>query len=286
VEGLVWQPAEFDVTCLPATEDDAYNQLVRFPSPVPSGNETNDLVAMEWYAATDRGRRIRAPAVLVVHESGSAMVVGRMFARSLHSRGFHAFLIHLPFYGERRTDGARPEISTFTTVIRQAVADVRRARDAIYVLPHLDSRQIAVQGTSLGGFVVTIGASLDGCFDQVFIMLAGGHLSDLIQNGRRDTAKIRQLLSEAGYTDDKLRELLYPIEPTRIAHRLNPDVTWLYTAQQDQVVPLENAAALATAARLGPQNHVKLIGNHYTVVGHFPRILDEMTNLIRSGVAD
>ena len=67
------------------------------------GDAINDLVAMEWYAVLDdAGQPVKAPAMVVVHESGSGMTVGRMVASGLRDRGLHAFMMQLPFYGLRR----------------------------------------------------------------------------------------------------------------------------------------------------------------------------------------
>ncbi len=191
---LAWTPAEFSVTC--GTEPGAaYDFLIQFPSPLSSGDAVNDRVAMEWYAPRDEQKAIRtAPAVLVVHESGRSMPVGRLFARSFQAAGLHSFLIHLPYYGKRNADGRDPKPEQLFTLIRQAIADVRRARDAVAVLPHVDARHIALQGTSLGGFVVATSASLDPAFQTVFIMLAGGNLYDMFQRGQREVAEARREL--------------------------------------------------------------------------------------------
>ena len=109
LQKLEWKPTQFDVTCSdkPLT---MYDRLVRFPSPAPSGDAANDSVSMEWYATgDDDGKRIKAPAVVVVHESGSNMPVGKLFARSLRDQGLHAFMLHLPYYGRRRTGDQRPD---------------------------------------------------------------------------------------------------------------------------------------------------------------------------------
>jgi len=282
LEGLVWKPSEFDVTC--STEAiTLYDFLVRFPSPIPHGDAANDLVAMEWYAARDgKGNEIEAPAVLVVHESGQEMPVGRLFAYSLRDKGLHAFLIHLPYYGKRRSGDGRPDGHHFMELVRQAIADVRRARDTIAVLPNVDRPHIAIQGTSLGGFVVALGASLDDSFTGVFIMLAGGNLYDLVAKGERDTADLRTSLEEEGFAGKRLEEALWQIEPTRVAHRLDPKRTWLYSAENDKVVPIRNALALAEAAGLDEKHHVKVPAGHYTAIVHLPTILDHMVKQIRS----
>lgn len=283
---LAWKPASFSVAC--CREDGAaYDFLVQFPSPIASGDAVNDRVAMEWYLPRDEQGAIRtAPAVLVVHESGRSMPVGRLFARSFQAAGMHSFLIHLPYYGKRNADGRDPKPDQLFTLIRQAIADARRARDAIAVLPHVDARNIAVQGTSLGGFVVATSASLDRAFQSVFIMLAGGNLYDMFQRGQREVAEARRELAEAGITDAQLKRLLWQIEPTRVAHRLDPQRTWLFSAEQDQVVPIDNAAALARAAHLPDRHHIRVPGNHYTVIVYFPVILQQVTDQIRGRNAD
>lgn len=297
IDVLAWEPGEFTVTVQSRTDAD-YDALVSFPSPRPSGDELNDRVTMEWYAAhdstrpdddptTDRdGPVIRAPAVLVIHESGSRMEAGRMFAKSLRGKGLHTFLIHLPWYGERRGNRPRPKSADFTALMRQGIADARRARDAIAAVPQVDADLIGVQGTSLGGFVATPAASLDGCFNRVFIMLAGADLYDIIQNGEKDTAKLREELAELGIEGEQLRELLQVVEPTRIAHRLDPDKTWMYIARDDEVVPLKNARLLAQVAGLDASHRVETPGTHYSVVIYFPFIIDHMSNQMQPVISE
>jgi len=281
---LAWKPAAFSVTC--AVEPGAaYDALVTFPSPISSGDAVNDRVSLEWYMPRDEQGAVRtAPAVLVVHESGRSMPVGRLFARSFQAAGMHSFLIHLPYYGKRNATGRDPKADQLVTLIRQAIGDVRRGHDAIAVLPHVDSRHIAVQGTSLGGFVVATSASLDPAFQSVFIMLAGGNLYEMFQTGQREVAQARRKLADAGISDPQLKQLLWQIEPTRVAHRLDPQRTWLFSADGDQVVPIANALALAQAAHLPEPHHIRVPGNHYTVIVYFPVILQRVTDQIRASL--
>lgn len=281
LEGLCWAPGRFTVVIEAAAEDRG-DWLVRFPSPIESGDTRNDRVAMECYLARDVEKKLlTAPAVVVVHESGSRMTVGRLFARGLQLQGLHAFLIHLPYYGERRTGKNRPDGSSLVPMMKQAVADVRRARDAVAVLPPIDRSKISLQGTSLGGFVSATAGSLDNGYDSVFLMLAGGELYDLIQNGRNEAAKVRERLERAGLTGEKLRSLTMTVEPTRVAHRLNPDRTWLYSGAFDTVVPPKNALALATAARLPEKHHVQMAANHYSGIVYLPFVLTHIARHAR-----
>ncbi len=236
---------------------------------------------MEWYSARDDAERPKtARAVVVVHESGRSMTVGRLFARGFQQRGLHAFLLHLPHYGERRGEGQPRETDNVIASIRQAVADVRRARDAIAVLPNVDSANISLQGTSLGGFVSATTAGLDHGYQSVFLMLAGGDLYDMLQHGQRDAAKVRMRLEEAGLTGEKLKSLIYHIEPNRLAHRYAAERTWLYSGTKDTVVPLRNAESLARAAGLTKTHHIHMNADHYSGIIYLPFVLNHMARKI------
>lgn len=284
LEGLTWEQAEFQVR-VEASGEWHGDWIVQFPSPVRSGNPVNDTVTLEWYVAQDENNTpIVAPAVVVVHESGSGMKVGRMFAQGLRLQGLHALMIHLPHYGQRRREGESLRGENLIPTIRQAVADVRRGRDAVASLPWIDSENISLQGTSLGGFVTATAASLDGGYDQVFIMLAGGDLLDVIENGHRETAEFRDELQAAGLTGQTLKSAVATIEPLRIAHRLDPASTWLYSAMFDKVVPPVNSHRLARVARLDPSHHHQLLANHYTGVIYIPFLLGHIQQQVQSGV--
>ena len=282
LEGLTWSPSAFDVTC-EAAEDMGCDVLVRFPSPVSSGDPVNDRVALEWYVARDAQRQpVVAPAVVVVHESGRNMKVGRLIAWGLRQHGLHALMINLPHYGARRGP-QRPDNAASLTLMRQAVADVRRARDAVAVLPYVNPERIALQGTSLGGFVSATSAGLDGKYDQVFLVLAGGDLFDLIQQGEKDVEKLRREIEQAGISRETLRAMTHVVEPTRIGHRVDPQRTWLYSGQFDRVVPISNALALARSMRLNREHHVQLPVNHYTGIIYLPMILSDIASQLGAG---
>lgn len=281
LDNLTWKPGEFAVTVEPAKDPDMEG-YVRFASPKPNGVEQNDRVALEWYLATDDvGQVIDAPAVIVVHESGSGMQVGRQFARAFRAKKLHAFMIQLPFYGLRRPDGFRQDGRHVEPTMKQGIADVRRARDAVAVLPHVIGTNVALQGTSLGGFVASTTAGLDQGFQSVHIMVAGGDLYNLVLNGQREAGKLRDMLQEAGYTGDKLRDLFNQVEPLRLAHRLNPQTTWMYSATRDQVVPPVHAMKLATAARLTDDHHIQLLADHYTGIIYMPIVVNAISKNIQ-----
>jgi dienelactone hydrolase len=272
---LSWKREPFSVqleAALPGYGD----FLIRFPSARPIGDSTIDLVAMEWFAARDADNAIRtAPAVVVVHESGRRMPVGRLIARGLAAQGLHAFLIQLPGYGVRRVEGF-PAVQQIIPAIHQAIADVRRARDVVAALPVVNSSVIGLQGTSLGGFVAATVAGLDRGYDRVFIVLAGGNVEEVFFNGSKEVAKARAKLAAAGITDDQIKEVVRRLEPLRLAHRINPAQTWLYCGQFDTIVPRRCGLALAKAARLDDGHHIELPVDHYSGIVYLPQIVNEI----------
>jgi dienelactone hydrolase len=273
---LSWTPAKFTVR-LEAAEPGYGDYLVRFPSARPIGNSTNDLVSMEWYASRDDHKAIRkACAVVVVHESGKRMTVGRLIARGLNAQGLHAFLLHLPGYGARRVPD-QELAERLLPSLQQAIADARRARDAVAALPMVDRSVVGIEGTSLGGFVTSTVAGLDHGYDRVFILLAGGNLQDIVFNGAKDAAKARAKLTAAGVSDEQTKELLRQIEPLRVAHRIDPANTWLYSGKYDDVVPPRCSLALAKAARLPENHHVEIAANHFSGIVYLPQVLEQIS---------
>jgi dienelactone hydrolase len=283
--GLNWADADFPVKIEAGTAG-ANDWLVRFPSPFPSGDAVNDEVCMEWHIARDAaGQPIKAPAIVVVHESGRGMVVGRTFARGLRNLGLHTFLIHLPGYGARTSEFTR-DIKQMLPALKQAVGDVRRARDAVAALPYVDSRAIGLQGTSLGGFVVAAVAGLDRGYDKTFVVLAGGQIAEVLLTGKRDAASMRRQFAAAGMTDTQIRDLSQVIEPMRLAHRVDPARLWMFTGKYDDVVPPACSEVFADAAKLTATHRYILPVGHYSGALLLPAIVPEIAKLMLQPVAE
>jgi hypothetical protein len=284
LKGLTWNTEPFKVTC-EAPKRGQGNWLMRFPSPLPAGDATNDLVAMEWRMVTDKDNKpVRGPAMVIIHESGRGMVAARVFANGLCAYGIHTFLIHLPGYGAR-TPAVKPDINAMLPAMKQAVADARRAHDAVAALPLIDTDNIGVLGISLGGFVTATMSGLDHGYSKNFILLAGGNLIDVIMQGTKDAAKIRRQLETAGVTEKQIRESSRPIEPLRLAHRIDPARTWLFSGVLDEVVPPSCSLAFAKAASLDAAHHIQLPVGHYTAAVMLPVILKQTADIL-NGIKD
>lgn len=280
--GLEWEPRPFDVTAMTAPPDRC-DAFVFFPSPKPSGDKVVDRVAMEWYAARDAaGQPKRAPAVLLVHTLHPDMPMERAVARLLAGRGAHVFLVQMPGYGLRV---AAEEFGSGVVALErgaQAVADVRRAKDAIRVLPNVADDPVALVGVSLGGFAAATAGALDRAFDPVMLFISGGDGYRVLQEGAVDARYLRDAMAAAGYRGERLRDLLWPSEPLRVAHRLDPDRTWLVLAKHDQVIPAWSSDALAQRIGIRPtlRHHLQWTADHYTFALWLPSVADLIATTI------
>lgn len=279
LEDLGWAPGPFRVFCTA----EGGEVRVYFPSPRPRRGpaDPGDIVTLEWHVARDDAREpIEAPAVVVIHTIHPDMPIGRAVARGLAQRGFHAFMLQMPGFGERwQAEDDRPE--HFMPRLHQAIADARRARDAVAVLPHVKSGPIAIQGTSLGGVVAANAAALDNAFDPVLLVITGGDLRTIVETGHGDAAFLRWRLERGGITGDRLADMCRRLEPNRIAHRLDPKRTWLFTAENDIVIPPACSDALAAAIHLPDDHRITVPGNHYTVLTRMPAIVEAMVRRLR-----
>lgn len=283
LDELAWQPQSFEVTAQSAEVEDSFDAMVSFVSPRPSSLSDDDRVVLEWYAARGKDcKAIKAPAVIIIHSLHPQMPIGRIIARNLAEQyNVHAFMMHLPGYGQRRTGDDGFNGGLIVPRLKQGICDARRARDAIAVLPNINLEHgIAIQGTSLGGFVATLTASLDGAFEPILLVLCGGDLYEMFMYGRFDTERVRRRFERHGFVGEQLRQLVWQIEPTRIAHRLNHAHTWLFSASADQVVPPANGQVLAETIGLDPRHHIRMFGGHYTAIIHLPMIIQSIAHSV------
>ncbi|MEE9404865.1 MAG: hypothetical protein V3V20_08225 [Algisphaera sp.] len=280
LEMLAWASGEFEVDLQPGDGD--ADAVLTFITAKPTGHEPLDTVRLRWFKPDvplqqAAGASVpSAPAVLVVHSLHPDMPVGLGLCRGLRARGIHAFLLELPGYGKRRSK--RRKMTGITALLQapMAVADARRAFDVIADRPEIDADRISIQGTSLGSYFSVAAAGLDGCFANTFLLLSGGDGVGILERGQKDAYHVRRALKHYGYEGEKLRALIDPVEPLRLAPRLDATRTWMVNAVNDTVVPRENAQALADAMGLEPAHHAWVMGNHYTSFLMLPAVLDQM----------
>jgi hypothetical protein len=123
-------------------------------------------------------------------------------------------------------------------------------------------------------------AGLDRGYHKTFILLAGGHIDEVVLGGAKDAARIRQRLQDAGVSTQQIRELARQIEPLRLAHRVDARNTWLYSARYDTVVPPASSSAFAAAANLPDDHHIVMTANHYSGVLFLPAVFAQIRSFM------
>ncbi len=98
--------------------------------------------------------------------------------------------------------------------------------------------------------------------------------------GKQDAANMRKELEERGIDDETVKRLLGAIEPLRVAHRMSPARTWMFSGKYDDVVPIKNSDLLAAAAKIDDSHHVKLLANHYSGIIFLPMVLSQMRDIM------
>jgi len=221
---------------------------LRFPSPVKTEYPADNTVYCEYFRTHKQGKR---PAVVVLHILDGRFLVARLVCANLAAAGMDALLVKLPFYGPRRPENADSVLGNphiFDLLIRQGVADTRRAAALLAGLDTTEKGRTDLCGVSLGGFLGALTAGVDGHFARAAFILAGGGLLDVLHAGSRETRGLAERIVQLGISDEALHSLLAPIDPLTFAHRLKPCDVLMINVDGDEVVPASAAKALAQAA--------------------------------------
>ncbi len=182
-----------------------------FPSPGPSLCPENGTVYAEYFRPGGNGP---FPSAIVLDILDGKGYVARMVAASLSQNGVAALYVKLPYYGERRPktlDPSKLDMPDVIGAVTQGVRDIRRA--AAWLRGRPEVKSVGIVGVSLGAFMAELAAGADGGFDRCAFVAGGGSIADTIYAGSKDTRKIVKVLEARGWTEEKVREALAPVEP-------------------------------------------------------------------------
>jgi dienelactone hydrolase len=125
----------------------------------------------------------------------------------------------------------------------QCVIDVRRTVDFVISHPEFDSSRIGIAGTSLGAIVTALVTGIDNRIHSAAYILGGVDLARVLWRSSRVVTE-REDLRNKGYTEEKLRVALAPIEPLNYLKTLRPSRTFVVGAKYDTVIPPDAAEKL------------------------------------------
>jgi len=229
----------------------AYNLYhASFPSAYKSDSPSNNTVYCEYYRVPGDQSR---PVVIVLDIMDGSMSVPRIMANSFATAGMDACIMIMPYYGPRRADGEREQpikkdIDFMIISFRQAVMDVRRTARWLGALDWVNPDKIGICGTSMGGFITALSASVDGRFPRAAVLLAGGDLATVFTTQSKEVSQIHQEITTRNIQPEELKKLLESIEPLSFADRLHNTKLLMINGSTDKIVPADCAQKLASAA--------------------------------------
>lgn len=261
-----------------ARTDDGIEYLATFPTAHPSGYAVNDTVPLRVFLpATQRPARV----VLILHYWGALdLRLERTLALELNRRGIAAAIMTLPYHLSRTPAGYRsgelaiqPDPDKLVETMTQCVMDGRRAIDYLTTRPELKTDRIGLAGTSLGAVVTAMLGAIDDRITDASFLLGGVDLAHILWTSSRVQPQ-RDALRRKGFTEDRLRTLLAPIEPLSFLLEHHPANTFVIGGQFDTVVPRSSTEDLIDA--LQTNNVLWLDTGHYGGVFVERRLMREI----------
>jgi dienelactone hydrolase len=268
------EPQKFSYTQQLLDEDENVRVYrLTFPSPFVSPWPMNNVVPAELYVP--KSAKGKLPATIVLDIMDGSAILPRGLAHGMAENGVAALYVPMAYYGERRPK-SDPHLKAFMDdpvrtldALRQTVMDIRRAKAILAGRVEVDSKHVGITGISLGGIMTSLAAGVDGGFDRVVPILAGGDLAAMVFHAR-ETRSIRAKLEEKGVSKEQLETMLAPVEPLNFASRIDTGRCLMINAAQDEVIPRDCTDALNKAIR-SPQILWAPAG-HYSSILFLPAI--------------
>ena len=272
LKGFAREPAEFKYTYrLVRDEDGVHACRVTYRSPLETRWPKNNVLPAEYFVPAERSGKVSAVIFLDI-KAGNA-IVPRALARAAARRGMAALYVPMPGYGARRPPGDAyqraldDDQQLVVESIRQTVMDVRRAKAVPASRPEVDAERVGICGVSLGGIMAALAAGVDGGFDRVVLILAGGDIAKIAFGENRETRRLRAALSAKGFDPASAATLFASVEPLNFAARIGPGRCLMINALDDEIIPRATTDALRAA--IGNPPVLWLPAGHYSAVTHF-----------------
>lgn len=192
------------------------------------------------------------PTVIMLHALMSASDAGyRQWARRFNSLGWNAAFVHLPFHYSRRPRGhlngelcCTADLVLTGDTVRQAVVDIRQL---LFWLRGQGGREFGLLGTSYGGWVAALAASLEPDLRFLALLVPMVNIGHALYEGPTSWT-IRRHLMRAGLDRTVVERHAHLSSPLRavpageVAER-----TVIIGGAFDRIVRLKDLAALREA---------------------------------------
>lgn len=243
----------FPARLLTGVRADGYIEYrVEFPSAYSSRYPANNIVHAWWLVPAERTGR--APTVVLLHSLGIRRPELEMgLARELARHGIAVFLMTLPYHMQRTPPGygsgdliLTGDVALLREAGVQATWDVRRAVDWLQRQPETDPDRIALVGISLGAILGATALASEPRLHSAVLILGGADLAHVLWDSIL-AIRARARLRREGYTLERLRAELAPIEPLNLLTPEHGEKTFVIGARFDIVVPTADTEKLIRA---------------------------------------
>ncbi len=233
-------------------QDGYIEYRVEFPSAFMSRYPANNTVYAWWLVPAERTGRV--PTVVLLHSLGIRRPELEMgLARELVRNGIAVFLMTLPYHMQRTPPGhgsgdliLSGDVPLLREAAIQATWDVRRAFDWLQRQPETDPERMALVGISLGALLGATALAAEPRVHSAVLILGGADLAHVLWDSVL-AIRARARLRREGYTLERLREELAPVEPLNLLTPELGEKTFVIGARFDIVVPTEDTEKLIRA---------------------------------------
>jgi len=192
-----------------------------FPSSIESSFAENNIVSGRYFPAGNG----KAAVILAPHWNAQADSYVAL-CKTLNRFGVSVLRLSLPYH-DRRTPAGRtradlmvsPNLGLTIQAVRQAVQDVRRAADWLFLR---GKERIAVMGTSIGSCVSWLAFVHDRRLAAGAFNLVSSYFGDVVWRGLT-TSHIRRRLETATLSAEDARNAWLSISPSVYTHLLKGD---------------------------------------------------------------
>lgn len=233
-------------------DEEMEEYALTLPSAYLTRFEQNNSVPLAVFLPVER--TTAAPVVVVLHYWGARdLRTERIMARELARKRIASVVVTLPYHLQRTPPGyssgqlaIRPDPDHLIATMTQCVLDVRRTVDWIVSRPEFDSERIGITGVSLGALVAAYAFAVEPRISKAALLLGGADLAHILWNSSL-VAGDREKLRRMGYTEEKLREKLAPIEPINALKERTSGSAFVVGAKYDTVIPRADTEKLIQA---------------------------------------
>ena len=274
----------FAVTESPGTTEDGIRiSQVTYPSPVVTPDVVNNTVTATLFLPPGPGPH---PAMVVLHEWNGETGAQRL-CRIIAHAGVAALLVVEPYSLNRLPTHPNPPHAGILSgnppemrdTLRQAVLDARRGLDYLALRPDIDSQRLGVSGISLGGILSGVVAGVDPRVKVSLTADAGADFARGFWNGLL-TARFRGEIRRHGYSFERFRAAMAPVEATNWLHGFDADNALMFNGRYDLVVGPGQAELLAAA--LGGTHIIWANTGHYGLALSAPEAAPIIARFLRA----